>query len=198
MGNGVSKSVEKYGLSYIRPYHREIARRLVLGQKPTKIREEVGMSDSRFSIIVNSPLFKIEIRRLEGLRDEGVADVTKTLVELSPIALEVVERTMYTAKSETLRASMAESILDRAGFGKTSRVGIDVKGSIGHHSLTEDELRKLVMDRVERMKTGMEAKAKEVKDAESFEVTFDKVDEIDEGCPDFGHKKQLVNLMLTE
>ena len=126
-----SPSVEKYGVAYIRPYHREIARRLVLGQKESEIRELVGLSQSRFSIIINSPLFKYEVARLEAERDESTADVAKTLKEVSPLALEVIERTMYSADSQRLRYDAACTIMDRAGHGSINRSTVELNiGSI--------------------------------------------------------------------
>jgi hypothetical protein len=148
----VSESVELYGLEQVRPYHREIARRLVLGQRPSEIAKDLGWSVSRLSIIINSPLFKMEIARLEQIRDTGVADVGKTLKELSPIALETVERIMYQSKSERLKLEAAETVLDRAGYGTINKV--DVKGSVVHnyHNYTKEELQELVKDRLERMR----------------------------------------------
>ena len=172
-----SLSVTKYGLGYIRPYHREFARRLVLGEKAKEICDALGVSESRFSIIVNSPLFKMEIKRLEEMRDRGVGDVTQTLRELSPIALEVVERTMHKAKSESMRFTAAESILDRAGFGKTSRTDVRVSGGIASSNLSQAELRKLVEERVKRMKDEIETRNREDKDAEAIEIEFEVCEE---------------------
>ena len=135
----MSPSVERYGLSYIRPYHREIARRLVLGEKASSVCLDLNMSPSRMSIIINSPLFKLELRRLEQARDADTVDVTKTLRELSPVALEVVERTMYMAKSESLRFNAAQDVLDRAGVAKVSKL----VGQVIHDyaSMSDEELK---------------------------------------------------------
>lgn len=170
-----SASVVANGLMYIRPYHREFARRLVLGQKAVDICADLSVSEARFSIIVNSPLFKIEIKRLEEARDKGVADVTQTLRELSPLALEQVERTMYHARSDRLRFDAAESILDRAGYGKSAR--IEIKATHEHSSLTEEEMKKLIMERYQRIRD--EASDKEAMDikAEAIDIEFETVGE---------------------
>ena len=168
-----SNSVTLYGIAYLRPYHLEIARRLVLGQRASQISELLGMSQSRLSIIINSPLFKLELHRLESERDRGVTDVTKTLRELSPLALETVERTMYGAKSESLRFSAAESILDRAGFGKINKMAIH--GEINHNysNLSDEELRDLARQRFSRMVTDENQKAEDIEKANAIDVTFD-------------------------
>lgn len=170
------ESVEKYGLTYIRPYHREIARRLVLGETAARICRSLGMGEGRMSIIVNSPLFKLELKRLEELRDNGVADVTQTLKELSPLALEVVERTMHKSNSETLRFSAAQDVLDRAGYGKTTKVLAQFAGNITHSTLSEAELRQLVLDRVQRIKDEAELKARELREVEGMVVAFEETE----------------------
>lgn len=171
-----SDSVARYGLQYIRPYHREFARRMVLGQKAVDICADLGVSEARFSIIINSPLFKIELKRLEEARDKGVADVTQTLRELSPLALEQVERTMYHAKSDRLRFDAAESILDRAGYGKSSK--LEVKATHEHSSLTEEEMKKLVMERIQRIRDEASKKEAMEKEADAIDIEFETVD----GC----------------
>jgi len=172
---GESQSVTKYGLGYIRPYHREIARRLVLGEIQADIARSLGMSESRMSIIVNSPLFKLELQRLAVSRDEGVANVQQTLQAISPLALEVIERTMYSSKSETLKFAAAQDVLDRAGFGKTTKVVSNVSGHVTHSNLSPDELRQLVIERVQRIKDEAEQKAKELRDADAIDVSFEEV-----------------------
>lgn len=171
-----SQSVVKYGLSYIRPYHREIARRLVLGQMQVDICEDLGMSVSRMSIIINSPLFKMELMKMEELRNSGVADVTKTLQEVSPLALEVIERTMVGGKSEAIRFKAAQDILDRAGHGVTTRRDVNVSGMVSHANLSEIELRKLVLERFKRMKNAETQKEQQQLEAESIEVKFEEVE----------------------
>jgi predicted transcriptional regulator len=170
-----SDSVQKYGLSHIRPMHREIARRLVLGQRQGDVAAELGISDSRMSIIVNSPLFKREIDRLEKLREEGVQDVQRTLVEVSPLALEVVERTMYGGKSERLRFDAAESILDRAGHSKINKV--DIRGNINNRvsSMSDSEVKRLIAERISRIREKTLEEERLMAEADATEVTFDEV-----------------------
>jgi len=191
----MSISVVKYSLGEIRPFHREIARRLVVGERPKAIKEALGISDSRFSIITSSPLFKVEVKKLEVQRDAGVIDITKTLKELSPIALEQIERTMYKTKSDSIRLQAAESILDRAGYSKITKSDVNVSGTINHSSLTKDEIRQLIKDRLERMRNDDEVVASQISDAESIEVDFTEPQENVEveilpsqWCPPDGHK----------
>lgn len=182
----MSVSVKKYSLGYIRPYHREIARRLVLGQNQATICRALDMTEGRMSIICNSPLFKIEIRRLEDLRDTGVGNVTEQLRELSPIALEVVERTMYDRTNKRLSFNAAESILDRAGDSRINKGTLEVTNRASTAPMTDDELRKLVMERASRIKEEMSAERRLAEKAKDIVVEFEEVDEPSNGgevCP---------------
>jgi len=176
----MSNSVVKYSLGYIRPHHREIARRLILGQRQSQICHDLGMSPDRMSIIVNSPLFKVELKRLEKERDNGATDISRTLKELSPVALETVERTMYNADSARLRFDAAESVLDRAGYGRINKSDIRVSGNIDHSAMTEDEMRQLVADRVQRMRDELAAREATTIEADAIDVKWDDVQTVKE------------------
>ncbi len=172
-----SNSVQKYGLSYIRPYHQEIARRLILGQTQSAICKHLGISTSRMSIICNSPLFKMHLKRLEDMRDKGMMNVQEQLAEIAPVALETLERTMYEGRSDRLKFDAACSLLDRAGFGAISKGQLQVqhKGSIQHHNLTDDELRLLITQRLERMKMEAAANTEMVAKAGALSIEYDDV-----------------------
>ena len=174
-GTIVSKSVMKYGINHVRPYHREIARRLSLGQRDGQIKKDMGISDSRFSIIIHSPLFVNELKKLESIRDKGVGNIHETLRDLAPLALEQVERTMYFGKSDAIKLSAAESILDRAGISRISKS--EVKGEVYHNhaSYTAEELRNLVIERVQRMEKERAQEQKFIEDANATPIEFDEV-----------------------
>jgi hypothetical protein len=142
---GGSKSVHECGLGFMRPRHREIARRIVLGTPQHIICDTMGISSSRLSIIINSKLFQDELSRLENMREDGVRDITKTLQELQPVALAVVEHTMYNGTTERMRFEAAESILDRGSTPKTtkSKVDIGVDVHISHYERVKQELLEL-------------------------------------------------------
>lgn len=125
----LSRSVERYGLGYIRPRHNEIARRLVCGQSQSDIARTMGINIGRLSIIVNSPLFKIMIAKLSKLRDDSVTDIQEELRELAPVAVAEIAKVVMTSTSETLRFKASQDILDRAGVikkGQGVNIGIQV------------------------------------------------------------------------
>ena len=175
----ISASVQKYGLNYIRPYHREIARRLVLGQTQGEICKQLGISASRMSIIVHSPLFKLELKRLEKARDEGVEDVTRTLQEISPVAIEVLERLMYEGKPQ-VRLQAASTLLDRAGYGAVNKVQVSANINYVDQSMTDDELRRMISERLNRMEKNAQEKADMMSQAEAIEVEYEDVRDIEQ------------------
>lgn len=59
----------------------EIMNRLVLGQKGKEIQEEFGIAPSRFSLIINSPLFKLELRKKMIKREEKILDIQENLLD---------------------------------------------------------------------------------------------------------------------
>lgn len=125
----LSRSVERYGLGYIRPRHNEMARRLVAGQKPIDVQRTMDISESRFSIIINSPLFKVVLAKLSKLRDANAVDIQEELKELVPIALDQVAKTVMTSTSEKLRLDASKDILDRGGVvkkGQHAPVGVQI------------------------------------------------------------------------
>lgn len=118
----LAPSVQRYGLGYIRPYHREIARRLVLGQRAVDISVDLKISQARLSIVINSPLMQLEVKRLEDMRNSGVQDVSIQLQEVAPTMLEICERIAIFGKNENTSLSAAQDLLDRAGVSKVHKI----------------------------------------------------------------------------
>ena len=52
-----------------------------MGQASKEIREEFGISPVRFSIIINSPLFKLELKKKLLKREEVILDIHENLLE---------------------------------------------------------------------------------------------------------------------
>jgi hypothetical protein len=142
------------------------------------------MTPTRVYQITQSPLFKLELIRLERMRDQGVADVTQSLRELAPVALDTVEKIMYQAKSEKLRYTAACIVLDRAGYGAINKSDINVNAQVtSYASMPDEELKRLVQDRLERMKAEAEARATEEASVQAVEVEWQpaEAEEVVEG-----------------
>lgn len=110
--NGQSK------ISYLGPHHRSMARAMVVGGlRPSELAAQYGFSPSQISVIVNSPLFKAEVARIEALAEHNSINVSAELKSMQPRALEVLAEDLH-ANSGTLRNKTALEILDRTGFPK--------------------------------------------------------------------------------
>ena len=117
MGRIPTGKVPEQQLQHLRPVHREIMRRLVCGEKSVRIADDLRMSQSRLSIILNSPLFMAELGKLERDVTENVVDnlseVDSRLRVLAPNAVEVINGIMIAKLTPSpLRRACARDILD--------------------------------------------------------------------------------------
>lgn len=67
-------------IKHILPRHVEIMRRLVLGEKQRDIARSLEMTESRLSIIVNSPLFQLELRKMQRRQEDRVAAIHEKII----------------------------------------------------------------------------------------------------------------------
>jgi hypothetical protein len=114
----------------VTPRHRALMRRLVAGMTLSDACTDIGFSVSRASLIVNSPLFQEEMKRMEGevAKEFAEAEAQRpsdpTRVVLSESA-ETAARTLKGALSDenaTIRVSAAKDILDRTGYAKEDKI----------------------------------------------------------------------------
>jgi len=183
----MTPTLEKYGVKAVKPYHRELARMITLGSSQAELCAAFHITPSTLSLICRSPLFLLELERLGQIRDAGVADVTKTFKEVSPIAADILERTMYQTKSERLKVDIAKDILDRAGHGAINKQMVDVRSrsESGYADLTPEERRRLATQRIQRMMDETQEKEEELKRVEAITVEFEEVaSSPDEPCND--------------
>jgi len=68
-------------LTKILPKHLEIARRLCLGIKHRDIARDMGINESRLSQIIQSPLFQLELRRMQKRREEQIFELQNKIFE---------------------------------------------------------------------------------------------------------------------
>jgi hypothetical protein len=114
----------------ITPRHRALMRRLVAGMTLDDAATDIGFSISRASIIVHSPLFQEEMKRMEAavakefVEAEGEKSADATRVVLSE-ASEKAARTLNGAlddQNAMVRVSAAKDILDRTGYAKEDKI----------------------------------------------------------------------------
>jgi len=78
-------------ISRILPRHVEIMNRLMLGQKEVEIARDLGMSQSRISIIVTSPLFQLELRRQLKKRQTRILAIEDRIIDASESGAELLK-----------------------------------------------------------------------------------------------------------
>lgn len=107
-----------YEIVKIQDNHREILRRLTLGQLAVDIARDLGCTTSVVSYVRNSQLGKAELTSLQNGRDQSVTDLTQQIKDTAPEAFETLlelRRDMDTPRA--IRARVAFDHLDRAGHG---------------------------------------------------------------------------------
>ncbi|MEM2125698.1 MAG: hypothetical protein QXQ53_04805 [Candidatus Methanosuratincola sp.] len=76
------------------PKHYEIMTRLLLGQKEVDIARDLGMSVSRVSIIVNSPLFQLELKRQLKKRQKRIHDIEEMVMDAAEAGAELMKKSL--------------------------------------------------------------------------------------------------------
>lgn len=144
-------------ISHLWPHHRSMARAVVEGVRNKELAVMYGMTEGQISRIVNSPMFKLEVERLESYAEEVSIDTKKEIARMSIRALEILDEQMHKKEvSEQIRQNAAFDILNRAGYSKKDRP-IHVEGdmiNIQHNEIrpedmTEEQLRDDVLDLLE-------------------------------------------------
>jgi len=110
------------GIQRIQDHHREIVRRLVIGQRPSEIARALGLSVRQVSAIKNSEVVRRFIDMLQTRRDEAAVDIRRQIEELAPQAVEVLREAMESEESPwAIRVRAAMDVLDRAGHSAPKR-----------------------------------------------------------------------------
>lgn len=144
-------------ITHLWPHHRSMARALVEGLRPKDLAESFGFTEGQISRIINSPMFQLEVERLEKYAEDITTDTKKEIARMSVRALEILDEQMHKKDiSEQLRQNAAFDILNRAGYSKKERP-IHVEGdmiNIQHNEIhpedmTEEQLRDDVLDLLE-------------------------------------------------
>lgn len=173
-----SASVQKMAIKSVKPWHDEVARRLVIGcQSQKEIAEDLCVSQSWISILINQPLLKVKIQALREQRDNDAVNVAKQLDQASIGAVEIVERTMYRTKSEKLSVQCAQDILDRAGHGKVTKSINENRNINVNANMSREETMRMLTQRITQAKAESAARLEEIANAEAIDITFDEFPE---------------------
>lgn len=106
--------------------HSEILRRVLGGQRLADISRETGISYSTLKLIVHRPAFKKEVERFEreiaAKVIDNLADPNQYLNQKVIKAAKKLVQLMENSQSEGIQMASANSILDRAGAPKISKI----------------------------------------------------------------------------
>ncbi len=116
---------KRWEITKVMPRHREIMRRVLEGATYVQIAQAMGLHVQSVMLICTSPLFRGELEKLEESADFSVV---KRAEELSNEALDTLKTLMRNARSEAIRKTSADSILDRAGYVKIEKRIIGIVG----------------------------------------------------------------------
>ena len=128
-------------LTHLWERHKEIMRRLVAGDRQVDIAKDLQMTQSRMSIICNSPAFKTQLERLSMGADNNALDVQDRVTALSIDAMSVLEDVLQNGDDlpKKLQVEVAKDIMDRAGHGAVK------KTAVLNATLTADDLEDMRM-----------------------------------------------------
>ena len=115
-----SGKVPDQPLTHMWARHREMARRLASGETQKQVAQDMGISQSRISIISNSPLFQRQQEDIENARDADAQKIRAELEALRPAAVNALKGVLEEEDdmmNRALKVKVAESILDRTGVG---------------------------------------------------------------------------------
>lgn len=142
-------------IKHLWPHHRSMARELVFGGlTPGQLAERFNFTPGQITRITNSPMFQLEVARLESeLEQEMDVDVREELQRMAIRAVEILDENMHKkGVDEKVKTRTAMDVLDRAGYGKktSTTVGGDVYNTqINVNELSDGELRDEVIELIE-------------------------------------------------
>jgi len=140
----------KYQIEMLWDNHKEIIRRLALGQSAVRIAHDLRVTPSVVSYVRNSIIGRKELDNLQDKMDEEVVTMGRRIRELAPDALALVEAVInndteyldgLTAPTH-LRLNAAQDLLEKAGYAAPRRIeGSVLHGYIGRMELDEIKAR---------------------------------------------------------
>ncbi len=143
-----TEAVPDQPLTYIWERHREIARRLVAGEKPIEIARAMNYTPGRVSVIMHSPAFKEVLLDLRKQANENAADVRGRISQSAIRAMDILEAALAEKPPEGItlskQVSIAQDMLDRAGHGAVQK-SLALTGALDSNDLDEIKKRKQTM-----------------------------------------------------
>ena len=128
----LSESYKEQQIDKVEPRHRAMMRLQISGYRTAELAEVFGLQPLRISQIINSPLYKEELARMEEEVNKEFAKSEGEKTRLDFIRIRMKDEASKSldklialrdgASSERVQQLSAMDILDRAGVVKTNRV----------------------------------------------------------------------------
>jgi len=113
----------KADLKELREEHQEILRRLTIGQAPSDIARELGVTIPHISLVRNSTPGVVKLAELRSQADAETVSVSARIQSLGEAAVSTLEELLLDeSSSRTLKAKIAMDLLDRAGHGGVQKI----------------------------------------------------------------------------
>lgn len=127
----------KYQIESVWVQHKEIARRLVLGEKHVVIARDMNISVVMVSYTANSHLVQKEMAILMAKRDGITVDIANDIQDLAPLALQKMgEMLAKGTEKDSDMIKLGFAVLDRAGFSPVKRT-ININGTLSKEDIED-------------------------------------------------------------
>ena len=160
----------------ITPRLIEIMNRMILGQPSKQIREEFGITAGRFSIIINSPLFRLALKKKLLKREEVIFDIQENILEGAKMGTRLYREILDPTNSHPTEiklkaANAAAGLAVKMMNGSNGGNGVNGNGSEGEGKSYEERLREVTFkETVRTVIPALEDKSEQITDilAESY------------------------------
>jgi len=115
-------------IQHITPRIREMMHRLVRGQRPKQIADDMGITQGRLSIIIHSPLFQLELNKLMAKREEKLFEIQEGFLDAAELGVKFHKEilgskpgeylTETKLKSATAMTLLASKLLSTSAIGQ--------------------------------------------------------------------------------
>ena len=134
-------NTRKYEITAIQDNHREILRRLTLGQKAVDIAADLNCTPAVISYVRNSQLGRKELNVLQTGRNKTVTDLREQIEEAAPEAFQTLQELRRGKDtSSSLKSRIAMDTLDRGGFGAVKKIA-NLSGNLTPEDLEDIKAR---------------------------------------------------------
>ena len=118
-------------------WHRELMRRVAVGEEPSKVAKELGFSVANAQQLVKSPLFQQELAKMQARLDESLYDAFSEIRNLQPEAVLALKQLVKNKRRPDLRLAAAREILNRSGINAAQQVEISETAHLSYEQRLE-------------------------------------------------------------